>query len=369
MKSLSKISISTQAPSDNQLDRLWNKIDKYERRNQKAEQKIESLFVEYEKFVFPHEKKLGQTQCAWVKQLMTFLERKELNIETRKQLMQTIEHELIELQEYSSFYHLTEFEALCDEYAVYYDKMFKKEKQRELDRACQEFEQLMKASFGHDIDLPHKQIRETLKSGGPFEIESLIASIQAAFLAKNPDRLAEQDDPDWHDFSFDYSERDDDAALKTTEMFKGAQLNKMYKRVANVLHPDKERDPLKKAEKHHLMQTLAKAKHDNDVVTLIRLFSTYVPDAHYALDENAQQQITHLFEMRIRALNREHRDLFHHQGMKSQIWKQFSASSQKRMQEKIRTHIAEVERITTLINKRIEKMTTVKQLNHYLKTH
>lgn len=372
MKSLSNtpisVAFSTKEPSHNQLDELWNKIDKYERRNLKAEQKIDCLFVEYEKSVFPHEKTLGHTQCAWVKQLLTFLARKELNIETRKQLMRIIEDELNELQEYYSFYNLSEFEGLCDEYAIYYDKMFKKEKQRELDRACQEFENLMKVSFGHDVNLPHKLIRETLKSGGTFEIESLIASIHDAFLAQNPDILAEQEDPDWQDFSFDYSESEDEEALKIKEIFKGTQLNKMYKRVANVIHPDKERDPLKKAEKHHLMQTLAKAKRENDVITLIRLFSTYVPDAQYVLDENTQQQITHLFEMKIRELNRDHRDLFHHQGIKSHIWKQFSATSQKKTQQKIQTHIAEIERITVLLNKRIEKMTTLKQMNHYLKT-
>lgn len=116
------------------------------------------------------------------------------------------------------------------------------------------------------------------------------------------------------------------------------------------------------------MQTLVKAKRDNDVITLIRLFSTYVPDAQYVLDENSQRQITHLFEMKTRELNRDHRDLFHHQGMKSQIWKQFSASSQKNTQQKIHSHINEIKRITALLNKRIEKMTPLKQLNHYLKT-
>lgn len=92
------------------------------------------------------------------------------------------------------------------------------------------------------------------------------------------------------------------------------------------------------------MQTLVKAKRDNDVITLIRLFSTYVPDAQYVLDENSQRQITHLFEMKTRELNRDHRDLFHHQGMKSQIWKQFSASSQKNTQQKIHSHINEIGR-------------------------
>lgn len=241
------------------LAELWAKIDKYERRNQKAEQKVERLFVEYEGSVFPSEQKLGHTQCRWVKQLLTFLARKELNIETRRQLMQAIEDELNELFEYASFYQLTEFEALWEEYAVYHDKVFKKEKQRALDQACQEFEHLMKTSFGADIDLPHKHIRETLKSGDPFEIELLIGTLRDSFLAKYPDHIMAQEEPDWHDFSFDYSENEDDEALKIKEIVKGTQLNKMYKRVANIIHPDKERDPLKKAEKHHLMQTLAEA--------------------------------------------------------------------------------------------------------------
>ncbi|WP_336845099.1 hypothetical protein [Providencia rettgeri] len=46
--------------------------------------------------------------------------------------------------------------------------------------------------------------------------------------------MIEQEDPDWQGFSFDYSENEDEEALKIKEIFKGAQLSKMYKRVANV---------------------------------------------------------------------------------------------------------------------------------------
>lgn len=352
------------------LSELWNKIEKNELRNKKAALKIDQLFAEHEKMLAPYNKKFGNARYIWVKHLISFLASKELKIDIRRHLMKTIEYELTDLQELHFIYDMNEIEALCQEYDVYHDKMFKKEKKQALNIACEEFENMMKMMFGHDINLPNKEIRDALKSGNPFEIESLINTIGNSFFEHIDEELtnSEQENDEWDDFEFNYFHGEEDDAFNVKEMFRGTQLNKMYKRIASVIHPDKEMDPLKKEEKHRLMQELAVAKRDNDVMTLVQMFTKYVSDADCQLDDVTLLRMKHLLEMKIRESNRVHRDLFNSQGFKSTVWKKFSATSKKKTQAKMQEYIVIAESSIALFNNRVEKINSIKKLNTYLKS-
>ncbi|MFA0662028.1 hypothetical protein AB4619_23245 [Vibrio splendidus] len=350
------------------LSELWRKIEKNERRNQKAELKVNQLFSEYKDKLTPYDKKLDHLHCAWVKHLMSFLTSKKLKTNIRNRLMQAIEQELIDLLDRPFINDRDKVEALCEEYETYHNKVFQKEKQQALNAACREFENGMKEMFGADIDLPHKKIREILASGDPFAIEAFISALWASFVKHNNDSFsprAENED-DWDDFEFDYFESEDDDALNIKEMFRGTQLNKMYKRIASVIHPDKESDPLKKEDKHRLMQKLAVAKRENDVMTLVRMLTEYVPDSEHLLDETTLVRMEHLLEMKLLDLNRAHRDIFSQQGVKSQVWRQFSAPSKKKTQAKMEKYLEMIDDSIVSLEKRIRKVNSINQLKKYL---
>ncbi|MEZ8259488.1 hypothetical protein AB6C49_19170, partial [Vibrio cyclitrophicus] len=350
------------------LSELWRKIEKNERRNQKAEIKVNQLFSEYKDKLTPYDKKLDHLHCAWVKHLMSFLTSKKLKTNIRNRLMQAIEQELIDLLDRPFINDRDKVEALCEEYETYHNKVFQKEKQQALNAACREFENGMKEMFGADIDLPHKKIREILASGDPFAIEAFISALWASFVKHNNDSFSPraQNEDDWDDFEFDYFESEDDDALNIKEMFRGTQLNKMYKRIASVIHPDKESDPLKKEEKHRLMQKLAVAKRENDVMTLVRMLTEYVPDSEHLLDETTLVRMEHLLEMKLLDLNRAHRDIFSQQGVKSQVWRQFSAPSKKKTQAKMEKYLEMIDDSIVSLEKRIRKVNSINQLKKYL---
>ncbi|MDL5029479.1 hypothetical protein QR676_19755 [Vibrio sp. TMPB1044] len=352
------------------LSELWRKIEKNERRNQKAELKVDQLFSEYENKLAPYDKKLDHLRYVWVKHLMSFLTSKKLKTNIRNRLMQALEQELMDLLERPFFNDKDKVEALCEEYEAYHDKVFKKEKQQALNAACREFENGMKEMFGAEIDLPHKEIREILASGDPFAIEALISTLGASFVEHNNDTFSPRDqtEDEWDDFEFDYFESEDDNALNLKEMFRGTQLNKMYKRIASVIHPDKESDPSKKEEKHRLMQILAVAKRENDVMTLVRMLTEYVPDSDYLLDEATLMRMSHLLEMKLRDLNQAHRDIFNQQGFKSQVWRQFSAPSKKKTQAKMEKYIKMIDDSIVSLEKRTRKINNINQLNKYLRS-
>ncbi|MEZ9215649.1 hypothetical protein AB4208_02265, partial [Vibrio lentus] len=202
--------------------------------------------------------------------------------------------------------------------------------------------------------------------GDPFAIEALINTLGASFVEHNNGTFSPRDqaEDEWDD----YFESEEDEALNIKEMFRGTQLNKMYKRIASVIHPDKEPDPLKKEEKHRLMQTLAVAKRENDVMTLVRMLTEYVPDSEHLLDETTLVRIEHLLEIKLLDLNRVHRDIFSQQGVKSQVWRKFSAPSKKKTQAKMEKHLEMIDGSIEALEKRIKKINSFNQLNKYLRT-
>lgn len=358
----------------NYFQLLWDKIEKYELRNQKAEKKVNDLYQEYELTVFPYQKKMANSRCEFVEHLMTFLSVKNIKPQERQRLFDYVGQWLEELHHCSIFCDLEILNKLCEKFDTYHDQFYHKEKQQALNKACSEFENMIKDMLGEDVELPHKKIREAISSNDEHDLFKLLESIQNEYQKKHPiEDSEEQDewddvDPEWDDFEFNYYKNEEEEASKITELFKGSQLNKIYKRIANVIHPDKEQDPLKRKEKHELMQSLVKAKKDRDVITLIKMYSQFVPDGEYHLGGEAMKHVEHLLEMKVRTLNLAHKEIFNGQGVKSHVWKNFSATSKKKIQEKMQDHNYEIGLEINRIEKDILKSDSVKRMLTFIKS-
>lgn len=360
--------LSTNTESDG-FQRLWNKIEKHEIRNQKAEKKVNDLYQEYEQIIFPYEKNITNSRYRFVEHLMTFLSVKAMKPKEHQRLFNYLDYWMNALHNFYAYRDLDTLNRLSEQLELHHDKLFHKEKQQALNRACNEIEVMLKGILGEDIDLPHKKIRDAITSGDSYDFMTLIESIKAEYLDNNPEEQDEWDDvsQEWQDFEFNYYQNEEDEASKITELFKGSRLNKMYKRIANVIHPDKEQDPLKREEKNKLMQSLVKAKKDRDVITLIKLYSQFVPDGEYYLGEEAMKHVEHLLEMKIRTLNMTHKDIFNGQGLKSYVWKNFSATSKKKTREKMQDHIHHIELEIKNTEKDILKLDSVKRVVKFIK--
>ena len=175
-----------------------------------------------------------------------------------------------------------------------------------------------------------------------------------------------QDKDEWDDYEFKYYQREDDESSKVKEIFKASQLNKMYKKIANIIHPDKEQDEDKRTEKNKQMQLLIEAKSNSDVFTLIKMYQKYVPDGEYFLDDDAMENVEHLLQIQVQKLNRMHREIFNNQGDKSHIWKVFSSTSRKRSLQKMESHIFDVKHHIAAINDNIIQLDTVKKIKKKL---
>lgn len=371
-RQLSPVILDQAIPFDDQSDKLrvlWGKVHQYERRNTKAENKIEVLYTEYKDTVLPYEKRLGGAQCSWVGHLLSFVPAKSLKKADRERLLDYIDYEMGVLFSKAPFCDQSVLEKLVEEYQSYCDRFFAKECQQALEEGCDHFESMIEEMFGGEVEMPDRQIiRDVLSRGNELEVMELIEAIANSQKPSESTCNRQQNKSDeWHDTEFEYFEGDEEQPNKIKDIFKGSQLNLIYKRVASVVHPDKEQDDDKREEKTRIMQKLASAKKEGDVVTLIKLYSEFVPDGDRFLDETSLKQVEHLLEAQIKELNSKHRDLFNAQGFKSYVWKEYSASSKKKIRANLEERVVELDVAVSTLKGQIAQLKSMKEVNRFVR--
>lgn len=340
---------------------LWNKIEKCEVRNKKAIIKVDELYDNYQSTVLPHEKILGKTHCDLVKHLLSYVPSNRLKKKDRFNLLSHIDQNFEKMDNIPFLYDLEIVEQLKKESEKYWGKYFAKERKKELDNHYDDLKDILNDAFGEDIEVPDEELKDAILSGDFNKIESILNEIKEAQF-ENKQHSNHYDEDEWEDFEFNYYKHEDDESSKITEIFKASQLNKMYKKIANIIHPDKELDPNKQKEKHKQMQLLVTAKNERDVFTLIKMYQEFVPDNDYTLDESTIIHIEHLLQMRIQKLNQEHRNIFNSQGFKSYVWKTYSATSKKKSVYKMEKHVNTIEYDIVRMKNHITHLNSVNEI-------
>jgi hypothetical protein len=350
--------------SDIELNRfqlLWNKIEKCEQRNAKAEIKVDKLYDDYNSVLFPHEKRYGESHCALVAHLLSFVPSGDLRKRDRLHLLEYLSDHMDKMYAASHIYDLSVVESIRKGIDKYYEKYFSKERQQAIDSEYDEMKDMLSMALGEEVDLPDEALKEAIVSGDFAKVSSLLEEAKRSYMENN-----KQEDEDWDDFEFNYYHREDDESSKVKEIFKGSQLNKMYKKIANIIHPDKEQDDDKKAQKHKQMQLLIEAKRNSDVFTLIKMYQEFVPDGEYFLDDDAMEHVEHLLQMQVQKLNQAHREIFSGQGHKSYVWKSYSSTSRKRSLQKMDAHVFEIERHISAMDNKVAQLDTAKKIKKQL---
>lgn len=122
------------------------------------------------------------------------------------------------------------------------------------------------------------------------------------------------------------------------KLSKAEQLNKIYKRLASLVHPDKEQDPGKKAQKHVLMQTLSEARKNNDAFTLLQLYQTHINEGEFAIDSDTLSSIQALLREKLHSLDDELHQAKSNNELSSLVWRKFSGRSKKQTEHNFKIH-------------------------------
>lgn len=336
-------------PLQQSLINIWSKIEKKQKRNQTFLDKKEKIFAEFKTKVLPLEHKNTKQAYDFIEFLISFIGRKSFSDYQHEELLDWIASNLEYLRSHP-FVGEVKLDAL----------------QNKFNEALTEFSQ----SEPTDIDPQEiERVRHSLET--IFAGKMQLSDDEIIALIKDPslmDDYVEQMQQNWDEeqqsagkthqhkpfedlFGQQTAEEDgqyhapqDDRQKDLDKLFKGGQLNKIYKRLASLLHPDKEQDPVKKAQKHVIMQTLSEARKNKDAFTLLQLYQTYINDGEFSFDTDTLHSMQALLRAKLHRLDDELHTEKSNGDVSTLVWRKFSERSNKLTEQNFKTHISALKR-------------------------
>ena len=358
------------------LVELQKRIVRLEERNQKKQQKIKAFSDEAVKIIGPSEEALCDKLEEYVEKLISFLPKKSIKGTKREALISWIEDEIENLE--SNPFRKKEVMHLKDAFTEYLLNEIKQEVEEQnigeptewdIEQFRETLEDICDMQVWHDDD--------TLKSlmMDPSKIKGFIdALMQEKLLSEDEyDDEWDYDDDEEDDFEDIFS---DEPSKKKKDIFKqeqdvngalqSSQLNKLYKKLAIVLHPDKEACEQEKEKKHGLMQQLSKAKKQKDIYTLLQLAQTWLPNLELDLSKEALDSMIDSLKDKVEQLEEEFHDMERPDRLETMIWFRFGDNSKKAGVANLHQHVLNVSDRLDEIELEFARFRTVKDMNKVL---
>ena len=365
------------ATPTSKLHTLWQRIEKHTKRNASYQKKLEQNYQLFESIVLEHEEAQSHWLGEQIKHLSKFISRKTLSDYEREELLDWISSDLDYLYD-----HPFCQEAIVNELNLLVTQNVQAQHrvqaqsitQEQIDEARLDLDE----SFDGYLDLSDDQIREVMVN--PQKLIDHVEKIKREYIENmaldtdhDENRLDDQEDAFEDDFfdefyqDFQQSHFQDQAKQKKLDkLFKGSQLNKMYKRIAAKIHPDKEQDPRKKQIKHSLMQALAEARMNKDGFTVLQMYLQHFDDDP-TFDAETLASLEPLLEEKISSLNAEYREIQHSNELPALVWRKFKAPSKKKRIKQMEEHAFELQMEIKSIQALIKECSSVKALKMELK--
>ncbi len=253
---------------------------KKQKRNAATKAKLDKFYQRFQSELLPEEKKLAELLVQETRHLMSFMPRKSFTNWQREELHVWIESNLDILAGHP-FADSEQTSDLRQEYGEHLLKNIDKDvdegayAQEELD----ELRKVCEAMFNGEESFSDEDLVGFLRDPDAFQqkfheyVDARSDKASDDFNTNDYDDN-NQDDESFFEDEYQYQQAEDETKKQTKlkELFNNSKLNKLYKILANRLHPDKEMNPQLKEQKQELMVQLANAKKQKDAFTIISMF-------------------------------------------------------------------------------------------------
>ncbi|WP_351000752.1 J domain-containing protein [Shewanella sp. TB7-MNA-CIBAN-0143] len=349
------------------LDKLWQDVEKKQARNQRYRAKLDGFYEEFKPLIEPKEHVVCAATGKWVQHLLTFVPRKTIKGNQRVELYGWIEEELTIL-EANPFNPISTTDLREFFTSLLIDFQSTMPKQTVSDEELETLREDLFGMFGEWLPLSNEELIDMIHHPERFQayINDMLSQSNNAEAQDEHQDDVEWDEPGW-DMGDDFSFENDDSELPmSTALFEDKAMSKLYRQLANQLHPDKEQDPAQKALKKDLMQLLSQAKKDKDALALLMMAQEHLPEYKLIADEDMIKRVEAALYSKIALLNQDHQFMQHGNDIKSEIWRRFGgggkASRAKTLQQYGDLLIIEAEVLYAKIN----NVTTVQALREQL---
>ena len=123
-------------------------------------------------------------------------------------------------------------------------------------------------------------------------------------------------------------------------------LRAIFRRTANALHPDKERDDTLRGEKQELMAQLLAAREEKNVVSLLKMYMQYVDGSDLLITDETMGQLCAQLNKQKKQLADEKQDMLYENPVLAELYKKLHSRSKKKRDKNIERHIQGVQEST-----------------------
>lgn len=147
-----------------------------------------------------------------------------------------------------------------------------------------------------------------------------------------------------------------DERIKKSE--KSLSLDRLFRQLAKVLHPDREQNDVLKVEKHLLMSRCLEARQKKDIDTLLQLYCEHVGDLPEDLTDSSHQELISALELQLKLLQRELRQQRFGDALLTQVVERYADSTNHKIEAKVASHAKQLDQELRLNEAKIVQLTT-----------
>jgi hypothetical protein len=305
------------------FDKLWKQLQSKKQRNEKFKKDIEALATVYHTQLRPVEMEMVDPLSRLVERLIDFSLRKSLSNRHRDGLAYWVVESINIISRFDS---------------------------KKASELSESYYQAMVAMFGlplaeeDDLPSPDQLFGENFGGNDPNE-KSFKNENEQNDLFDNVEGTEGFDEARWNDeSSWSHLEPDSKPAMGSSFNAK-KWMGGLFRRLANKLHPDKETDPTRKAEKQQLMVELLEARKNEDVMTMLTLYSEQVEGGDLALAEQDMKDVCELLKANASRLDNERDDFLFDNPQNQIVYELLYSSTKSGREKKLATSIRNIKEI------------------------
>jgi len=115
-------------------------------------------------------------------------------------------------------------------------------------------------------------------------------------------------------------------------------VERLFRQLAKVLHPDREQDESLRAEKHVLMSQCLKARQEKDINLLLELYCEYVGELPDDLNNNSHRELISALEAQLKTLQNDLRHKKFGDPMNTMIVERYASPNPTDAEQRIQRH-------------------------------
>ncbi len=329
------------------FNQLRKKLAKEEKKQQKFVQELDALCHTYAEQVVPEMKNNHGILKLLMHRLIDFSTRKSLSQWHREELEAWIHQLLAQVAEYDPI----EATAIAELYMDSQYEAFGKRTQVPDPGEFDEFD-----PFGPDEPFTSGASEQTYQTAPDNETQSDFFGFDDI-----PDSDSQKNSRYFDDFDADPPVQPA-AAVLDEKWFK-----QLFRRAAQALHPDRERDPARRLQKEQLMTELLHARDNNDMMTVMTLYQQHVNDDSLQIPESAFEALCASLQNQIQGLQQEKMIYIYSDPHRARVHDLLYAGTRKKQQQNLREVLEAIQLIGQQIPEIIDELRNMNDLKRELR--